>query len=753
VAAQAVPERAIQALIDDLKGVAHNLWWSWNPEAQDIFHELSPFFWEDTNHNAVEVMHWVSGQELRGRLADPEFFKKVQAICRNYRAYMKGQRTWGTTHAATLKRRPVAYFSMEFGLHESLRIYSGGLGILAGDHAKAASDLGVPLVGITLFYRQGYFEQRINRDGWQQERYPVHDPKKLPIRLVTDEQGRPIIESVEIGNDVVKFQGWEVPVGRVSVYLLDTDLPENDQRFRDLTAHVYGGDQWNRISQEIVLGIGGVRFLRALGVEPSVYHMNEGHSAFLTLELLRAGASASETQAEAVERVRRACVFTTHTPVPAGHDRFDAGLMNAAFPRFAQSLGMSVEEIMKLGRAHPAELSEPFTMTVLALRMSHGANGVSELHGDVSRRMWRDLYPDREVDSVPITAVTNGVHIAGWTTATSSQFWSRHVGEGWHEKMLDGTFWKKVLTPASIPDEELWALRTRLRRELIEFARKRIRQQQLRYNGDGPQLPGDILSPDALTIGFARRFATYKRAPLFFRDMQWAVRILTNERYPVQMIFAGKAHPRDDAGKRFIQDIVNITRRPELAGRVVFLEDYDINVARFLVSGSDIWLNTPRRPNEACGTSGMKAIMSGALHVSTMDGWWREAFDGENGWQIGDDATSPNEQEQDEKDAASLRAVIENEVLPLFYNRGRNGLPHAWLKRVRHSLATLIPVYNTHRMVAEYTNLYYCPTSAPARTAAAGTPARRKAPGAAKRSGRRLASSRRGSTSARRRAR
>ncbi len=754
MAARTVPEKDIQALIEDLKGVAHNLWWSWNPEAQDIFHELSPFFWEDTNHNAVEVMNWVSGQELRGRLADPAYFKKVQAISKSFRTYMQGQKTWGTRYAPSLRNRPVAYFSMEFGLHESLRIYSGGLGILAGDHAKAASDLGVPLVGITLFYRQGYFEQRISNDGWQQERYPVQDPKKLPIRLVTDSHGKPIIESVEIGNDVVKFQGWEVPVGRVSVYLLDTDLPENDQKFRDLTAHVYGGDQWNRISQEIVLGIGGVRFLRALGVRPSVYHMNEGHSAFLTLELLRDHASAAETHAEAMERVRSVCVFTTHTPVPAGHDRFDAGLVGAALPRFAASLGMTMEEIMKLGRLHPDQPAEPFTMTVLALRMSRGANGVSELHGDVSRRMWQDLYPGKDVDSVPITAVTNGVHIAGWTTASSSRFWSRHVGEGWHEKMLDGKFWKDALTPAAIPDEELWALRTGLRRELLEFARKRVRQQMLRHGGDEATLSANFLSPDALTIGFARRFATYKRAPLFFRDLDWAIRILTNEKYPVQMIFAGKAHPRDDAGKRFIQEIVHITKRPELAGKVVFLEDYDINVARYLVSGSDIWLNTPRRPNEACGTSGMKAIMSGALHVSTMDGWWREAFDGQNGWQIGDDAGAPSEYELDEKDAASLRLVIENEAIPLFYNRGRNGLPHAWLKRVRHSLATLIPVYNTHRMVAEYTKLYYCPQAEPKRAELAGkvAAARTKAAGLRKRAvGRRKAAAQR-KQAARRRA-
>jgi glycogen phosphorylase len=755
VAARTVPEKDIQALIEDLKEVAHNLWWSWNPEAQDIFHELSPFFWDDTNHNAVEVMNWVSGQELSGRLADPAYFRKVQAICKNFQSYMQGQKTWGSRYAPSLRRRPVAYFSMEFGLHESLRIYSGGLGILAGDHAKAASDLGVPLVGITLFYRQGYFEQRISADGWQQERYPVQDPKKLPIRLVTDSHGKPIIESVEIGNDVVKFQGWEVPVGRVSVYLLDTDLPENDQKFRDLTAHVYGGDQWNRISQEIVLGIGGVRFLRALGIRPSVYHMNEGHSAFLTLELLRDHASAAETHADAMERVRGECVFTTHTPVPAGHDRFDAGLMGAALPRFAASLGMTMEEIMKLGRLHPDQPAEPFTMTVLALRMSRGANGVSELHGDVSRRMWQDLYPGKDVDSVPITAVTNGVHIAGWTTASSSRFWSRHVGEGWHEKMLDGKFWKDALTPAAIPDEELWALRTGLRRELLEFARKRVRQQMLRHGGDDASLSAQFLSPDALTIGFARRFATYKRAPLFFRDLEWAIRILTNEKYPVQMIFAGKAHPRDDAGKRFIQEIVNITKRPELAGKVMFLEDYDINVARYLVSGSDIWLNTPRRPNEACGTSGMKAIMSGALHVSTMDGWWREAFDGQNGWQIGDDAGAPSEYELDEKDAASLRLVIENEVIPLFYNRGRNGLPHAWLKRVRHSLASLIPVYNTHRMVAEYTKLYYCPQAKPERAeqeGSAGT-GRTKAAGGKKRTRRRANVAARRRPAARRRGR
>lgn len=714
MATRRISERQIDARIAELHELAYNLWWSWNPSAQQLFHELSPFFWEHSNHNPVEVITWISGQELRGRLQNQEYFDRVERVCRSFRAYLNTTSTWARKHARPIVTSPVAYFSAEFGLHESLRIYSGGLGILAGDHAKSASDVGVNFVGITLIYRQGYFQQQINSDGWQTERYPTYEPAKMPIRRVVDKKGNPVICSVELGQDVVSFQGWEVRVGRGRVFLLDTDLPQNEQRIRDLTAHVYGGDQWNRIGQEILLGIGGVRFLRAIGIAPAVFHMNEGHSAFLTLELLREQLHSKRSpkgDPEALQRaeryVRDRCVFTTHTPVPAGHDRFDPGLMNAAFPRFSNSLGLTVDQIMRYGRIHGDDAAEPFTMTVLALRMCRAANGVSALHGSVSREMWKDLYPSVPVDKIPIGSVTNGVHTAGWTAPTAMTFWSTRLGPNWIEKVRDRQFWHKSIEARKISEADLWALRTSLRRELVEFSRRRLREQQLRFNANDVSLFDNVLSPDALTIGFARRFATYKRAPLFFRDFAWAIRMLTNTEKPVQLVFAGKAHPRDDAGKHFIQEIVNITKRVDLFGRVIFLEDYDINVARHLVAGADVWLNTPRRPMEASGTSGMKVAIHGGLHLSTMDGWWREAFDGSNGWRIGEDATEPSEQQQDDKDAASLRSVLESEIIPLFYDRGKDGIPHGWLKRVRHAMATLIPVYNTHRMVEEYAKEYY----------------------------------------------
>lgn len=699
-------EKKIDALIRELHALAYNLWWSWNPAAQQIFHELSPFFWEHSNHNPVEVMNWISGQELRGRLQNHEFFNRVSSVCTSFRSYMKRKDTWARKHAASLKNAPIVYFSAEFGLHESLRVYSGGLGLLAGDHAKSASDLGLPFIGISLFYRQGYFQQHISADGWQQERYPAYDPLKLPMSLMKDERGNTIVCSVDIGHSTVRFQAWRVIVGRISIFLLDTNLPQNEEKFRELTAHVYGGDQTTRVAQEVLLGIGGVRMLRAMGIAPSVFHMNEGHSAFLTLELLREQLLAGKTLPQAEAFAKQRCVFTTHTPLPAGHDRFERGLMDATFPSLASSLHLSIEQIMRYGRVRPDDQSETFCMTVLALKMCRNANGVSELHGKVSQDMWKELYPGTPVDKIPIGHVTNGVHTTGWTAPAASQFWTSRLGPKWVDRLRDEKFWRQVESK-KISDQDLWSLRVALRRELVEFIRKRLREQDLMNGGGGLGLYDNIFSPDALTIGFARRFATYKRAPLFFRDLEWAIRVLTNKERPVQIIFAGKAHPRDDAGKHFIREIVNITKRIDLFGKVAFVENYDINIARQLVAGCDVWLNTPRRPMEASGTSGMKVAINGGLHCSTMDGWWREAYDGQNGWKIGEDAQAQNESEQDDRDAASLRNVMENEITPLFYARGKDGIPHQWLKRVRHAMATLIPVYNTDRMVAEYTTKYY----------------------------------------------
>ncbi len=698
-------EKHIDTLIDELHDLAYNLWWSWHPEAQRIFHELSPFFWEHSNHNPVEVMQWISGPELRGKLLNQEFRERVAEVCKDFRGYMAEKNTWGKRAAASLKNKPVAYFSAEFGLHESLRIYSGGLGILSGDHTKSASDLGLPFVGIGLLYNQGYFQQQISSDGWQQERYPSYDPAKLPLTLVKDKKGNPVVCSVEIGTAKVKFQAWMAQIGRVQVYLLDTNLPQNDETARMLTAHVYGGDQHTRIGQEMLLGIGGVRFLRAAGITPSAYHMNEGHSAFLTLELLREELAAKKALQQGEARVKQRCVFTTHTPVPAGHDRFDRGLMDMHFGAFASSMGLSMDQFMEFGRVNPRDQHETFCVTVLALKMSRIANGVSWLNGKVSREMWQPLYPGVPEDKIPIGSVTNGIHTTGWCAPSAMRFWTGRAGTRWAEKLEDKKRIPDLLS--KIPDEDLWTFRTMLRRELVEFTRKRLREQHLRHGGEGIGLFDDVLSPDALTIGFARRFATYKRAPLFFRDLEWAIKVLTSKEKSVQLVFAGKAHPRDDAGKQFIQQVVNITRRIDLFGKVVFLEDYDINVARHMVAGCDLWLNTPRRPMEACGTSGMKILVHGGLNASTMDGWWREGFDGKNGWKIGEDTTASSENMQDELDAASLRSILENEVIPLFYKRGKDGIPHEWLKRIRHSMKTLIPEYNTNRMVEEYTRKYY----------------------------------------------
>jgi starch phosphorylase len=664
----------------------------------------------------VEVLGWVAGDELRVRLRDPGFYARVGVVCTRFEAYMARKATWASRNVPHLRRGPVAYFSAEFGLHESLRTYSGGLGLLAGDHAKSASDLGIPFVGVTLFYREGYFQQVISPDGWQHERYPAFDPLRLPLTPVLDRKGQPVAVAVEIDHATVHARAWRVLVGRAQVLLLDTNLEQNEQRFKDLTAHVYGGDQANRIGQEILLGIGGVRMLRAAGLAPSTFHMNEGHAAFLTLELVREKLKEGKPLEEAEQYARDHCVFTTHTPVPAGHDRFPRALMEANLTAFAGTLGMDMDALMRYGQENQGNAQDPFTMTALALRLSHAANGVSRLHGEVSREMWKHLYPSLPAEKVPIGAVTNGVHVTGWASPVAGAFWTRHLGAGWTDRLQDPQYWKRAMSGAAVSDRDLWDLRNRLRRGLVEFVRKRLREQHLRQNGQDPGVWDAMLSPDALTIGFARRFATYKRAPLIFRDLAWAQRLCADPKRPVQIIFAGKAHPRDDAGKHFIQQIVGVTRQEGFVGRVVFLENYDIDVARHMVAGADVWLNTPRRPMEASGTSGMKVAVNGGLHVSTMDGWWREAYDGKNGWKVGEDASLGDEGAQDEADAAALRAVLEQEVVPLFYQRGRDGLPHGWLARIRRAVATLVPAYNTDRMVAEYALGYYRPKTARSRS-------------------------------------
>ncbi len=695
-----------------LNRLARNLWWTWDLEAQEVFQMLSPRAWQNLYHNAVAVLHEVSDYELRVRLCDPPFAKRVKELLAKFNAYMSDKHTWATEHAPDLVRHPIAYFSAEFGFHETLPISAGGLGILAGDHTKSASDLGLGFVGISLFYREGYFQQAINQDNWQTEYYTLLNPKNLPMEPVLDARGDQLTLAVDIAMARVAFQVWKVNVGRSTVYLLDTNLPANEQHYRDLTLRVYGGDGTTRIMQEILLGIGGVRVLRALGIQPSVFHMNEGHSAFLTLELIREKLAEGKKFAEALEMTKAQCVFTTHTPVEAGHDRFKQDLMHYALGKLQKQLKLSIEDFMALGRVNPASTEEPFCMTVLALKASRSANAVSELHGQVSRKMWHCLYPDKKEDQVPIGHITNGVHVLGWMKGRNRHFWKNKLGDKWEAEVNSEQFWTRILDPNFISDEELWSFRYQMRRELIEFARRRLLMQDKRMT-QGDFITYDrLLNPDALTIGFARRFATYKRAPLIFSRFEDIVRLALDEQRPVQFVFAGKAHPHDDEGKRFIQKIIHLSRHSEIKTHLVFLENYDVHVARQMISGCDVWLNNPRRPLEASGTSGQKAGCHGCLNMSIMDGWWREGYNGQNGFAIGDDTHPDSVEEQDRRDSANLYRVLTEEVVPCFYERDAQGIPRQWIAKIRNAMATLTPKYDTWRMVQEYTNKYYLPGKA-----------------------------------------
>ncbi len=715
-----------------LNRLARNLWWTWNQEAQEIFQELSPRGWQNLYHNGVAVLHEVSDYELRVRFQDADFAHRVRDVLKTFDDYLKDPQTWGDQNAPALKKNPVAYFSMEFGFHETLPIAAGGLGILAGDHAKSASDLGIGFMGISLFYRQGYFQQSFNQDNWQTEYYTLLNPKNLPMEPVLNARGEPVVCSMRIAMSEVYFQAWRVNVGRNTVYLLDTNRPENEQHYRDLTLRVYGGDSSTRIMQEMLLGVGGVRLLRALGAQPSVFHMNEGHAAFLTLELIREKISAGRSFTEALTATKTECLFTTHTPVEAGHDRFSLDLMGYVANIFQSQLKLTLDELMALGRVNPNDKNESFCMTVLALKMSRSANGVSELHGQVSRQMWHALFPDKQVEEVPIGHITNGVHLLCWMKGPLRRYWRRKLNfhsdsdphqplsgdtttllrkkpaVPWDAKINSPEFWARMADPDFISDEELWALRYKLRRELIEFTRRRLLIQGQRLTQGDFIAFDQLLNPDALTIGFARRFATYKRAPLIFQQFHSIVKLVHDKQRPVQFIYAGKAHPRDDEGKRFIQHIIHLSKHSELEGKLVFIENYDVHVARQMVSGCDVWLNNPRRPLEASGTSGMKAGCHGCLNLSILDGWWREGYDGTNGFAIGGDSHPDSVEEQDRRDSENLYRALTEEVIPTFYNRDATGIPRQWIQKIRRAMVTLVPQFNTWRMVQEYAQKYYC---------------------------------------------
>lgn len=700
----------MQNKITSLNKLSRNLWWSWDTEAKQLFEELSPLLWERNNHNPVELLRHISNDELQAR-CQFEYGDKIDQVYALYTAYLNDKNTWAANNAPELVKDPVAYFSAEFGIHESVRIYSGGLGVLAGDHLKSASDLGINFIGITLFYKEGYFRQYLNHDGWQMEDYPLQSAENLPIEKVTDANGEDLIISVNIAQSEVFAQAWRLKVGRATLYLLDTNIAANEPHYRDICCRVYGGDQNMRINQEILLGIGGVKLLDKLGVTPTVYHMNEGHSAFLTLELLAKELANGSTQQEAMATVRSRCVFTTHTPVPAGHDRFSRDMMHYTFDKYLSAIGINFDDLMMLGSEDKGNIYGLFTMTVLALNLSRSANGVSKLHGEVSRVMWQHLYPGKSVDEVPIGHITNGVHASSWTCGYTDSFWKKFAVSV-DEMSLSREAAEAVL--AKVSDSELWALRYILKRNLIDFIDRYLANQLFHQHINSYQNEYDTLrsaqntfSPDVLTIGFARRFATYKRAPLIFRDLDRLDKIINHATMPLQIVFAGKAHPHDDAGKDYIRQIVQHSRRPQFSGKVIFLENYNLGVAKRMVSGVDVWLNTPVRPMEASGTSGEKTVLHGGLNFSVLDGWWPEAYNGENGFSIANGECFENNEEQDSFDAEKMYTVLEKQLIPAFYERNEQNIPEKWINKIRSAIATIAPEYNTHRMVRDYATKYY----------------------------------------------
>ena len=697
-----IPDR-IHRLVD----LADNLWWSWHRPARNLFKAVSYPLWRSTRHNPVRMLQMANPQRLEGLTQDPDFLSLYDRVVDAFETDLSNGHLWFPEQHPDL-RRPVAYFSAEFGLHGSLPIYSGGLGVLSGDHCKEVSDLGLPFIGVGFIYPQGYFRQRIPPDGWQEAIYDTLSFDQVPLHPVLDGGGNRLIVQVVLRGTPVYMQVWQVRVGRVNIYLMDTNVPQNAPWDRDLSARLYGGDQETRIRQEMVLGLGGVRVLESLALEPSVWHMNEGHSAFMVLERLRRLVQGGSSFDQAVEVVRDTTAFTTHTPVPAGHDAFPFHLMDEYFGRFWQEVGISRERFLGLGEYHGR-----FNMTVLALRLSGRSNGVSQLHGQVSRRMWQPVWPGRPVEDVPIVAITNGVHVPSWISTTLKDLFAEYVSPDWEDRHDDPALWERL---DNIPDQVLWAAHGHLKGKLLAFvdAGTRSRWREGQMVASQVLASGTLLEPEALTIGFARRFATYKRATLIFRDLQRLKRILHAEHRPVQIVFAGKAHPADGGGKQFIQEVYQYAQDPEFGGRIAFLEDYDLHMARFLVQGVDVWLNNPRRPNEASGTSGMKAAMNGVPNLSILDGWWPEAYHpaeggrAANGWAFGE-VQYDDWETQDEVDSQALYRLLEEQVVPLYYDRNAVGVPRGWVKVMKEAMCTSIAAFSMRRMIKEYVQQMYLP--------------------------------------------
>ena len=701
-------QKSIHQKLTELSG---NLWWSWQPEVAEIFRQLDPQRWTEVSHNPVRLLKDFSPESLDERATETVLHSRIHAAYRRWREYMGSHETWGDTHAGLLGASPTAYFSAEFGIHESLPIYSGGLGVLSGDHLKSSSDLGIPLVAVGLFYEEGYFLQRIDENGWQQEVYKRAVVDDLPIQPAAGEDGEQIEVSIETRWGAIFARVWHIQVGRIPLYLLDTNVEKNSEEIRSLTSRLYGGDHNTRIRQEIVLGIGGVRALNALGIQPSVLHMNEGHSAFAPLEVIHqrmAGDGMSFD--DALRETATQSVFTTHTPVPAGHDRFDPGLVDEHVGPLADRLGLNYEGLMGLGRVNPQDHGESFCMTVLAFKLSRHANAVSSLHGVVSRRMWASLWPWQAEEELPIGHITNGVHVPTWLAAQMSALYDRVLPADWAVRSGEPEVWADF---ESVTPTELWETHSALKGRLISYARTKLRRKAERLGASAAEQEEikDALDPHALLIGFARRFAPYKRADLIMRDLDTLAELIQDTERPVQFLFAGKAHPADDHGKAIVQKIVDLTRQEPFKGRVIVLENYDISMGRHLVQGVDVWLNNPRRPLEASGTSGQKVVLNGGLNCSVLDGWWAEAFDGQNGFAIGNGRTHVNQDVQDDRDAKALTAVLRDEVIPLYYDRDVDNLPQEWIRRMKRCVSSLGWRFNADRMVMDYVQETYVPAA------------------------------------------
>ncbi len=704
----------LPAELEPLREIVYNLWWTWEPAARKVFRHLDPDLWNRTNHNPLRMLQLSRQARLLEVARDEDFVRELRAVHQKFKDYMARPDTYGKMRKESPLKRPVAYFSAEFGFHESVPNYSGGLGILSGDHCKSASDLDLNFSAVTLLYRHGYFRQQVNKDGVQESVSLNQNFHHLPITEVRVAE-KPLLVTVDLLGRNVSAKVWQLAIGRINLYMLDTDVPENSAEDRLITAHLYGGDLEMRIRQEIVLGIGGARALREMGIDPQVYHMNEGHAAFLSLELIRRYVAEQKLDFySALQLVAAGNIFTTHTPVPAGNDAFPRELMRMYFGKYPEQVGIDFDRFFGFGQTsvNPAEA---FSMTILALRTSRHANGVSELHGAVSRGLWKDVWSGVPQEEVPITSITNGVHTKTWMAPEFSALYEKYMGD-WEENLLDEDFWRGVI---DIPDEALWETHQMLKARLINFVRERARRQRERL-GESPEnirKANRLLDPEILTIGFARRFATYKRGNLLFSDIERLRRILKNPNQPVQFIFAGKAHPKDEGGKKFIQEVYKISREPEFENRIVFVEDYDTYIARRLTQGVDLWLNNPIRPLEASGTSGMKLPPNGGLNLSVLDGWWCEGFNGKNGWAIGAEILDPLDPDlsvefQNEVDSASLFHALETQVVPLYYAKPDGRLPIAWLQLMRESIRSVTPVFNTHRMVKEYAERLYEPAAA-----------------------------------------